>query len=88
MNGQLQLNAEQVIVAIQRLNSVEKRKVQRYLPYLFDIPENMAFLKMESEQTIIKDEPHQYAFSEVRHLLRDVQGSMSKGVISDRKDRI
>ncbi len=86
MNGQLQLNAEQVIVAIQQLNLVEKRKVQRYLPYLFDI----TVKAVETERTIAKKEsPHpQYAFSEVRRLLRNVQGSMSREIISEREDRI
>ncbi len=88
MSEQLQLNAEQVIVAIQQLNPVEKRKVQRRLPYLFAIPENMDISRADDDQLTTQKEPHQFSFSQVRHLLRDVQGVMSKDIIGDREDRI
>ena len=88
MKGQLQLTAEQVIIAIQQLGPVEKREVQRRLPYLLGIPEYMALPRVESERKTTPKELHQYAFSEVRHLLRNVQSAISEDIIRDRKDRI
>jgi len=88
MSEQLQLNAEQVIVAIQQLDPIEKKKVQRRLPYLFALSEDIRMSKADNERLTAQKESHQYAFLQVRRLLRDVQGSMSRDVIGDREDRI
>ena len=87
MSEQLQLNAEQVIVAIQQLDPIEKKKVQRRHPYLFALSENMRISKADDERLTAQKEPHQYSFFQVRRLLRNVQGSMSSDVIGDREDR-
>lgn len=86
MNGQLELNAEQVIRAIKQLDPDEKVKVQQELPRLFDLPEYMVDPARKSAVLAAEERPT-YQFAEVRHLLREVKGSLSEVVVADREDR-
>jgi hypothetical protein len=86
MNEQLELSAEQVINAIQQLDPAEKAKVQQQLSRLFNIPEYIIYSKRTSP--VVGPAPtHQYAFTKVRHLLREVPGSLSEEVVAAREER-
>jgi hypothetical protein len=88
MNGQLELSAEQVISAIRQLDPAEKAKVRRYLPVLFNLPQYSETPDDNDKQPASPPKPqHQYAFAEVRRLLREVPGSMSDDIIAEREDR-
>jgi hypothetical protein len=86
MNGQLELNAEQVIRAIKQLDPDEKVKVQQELPRLFDLPEYLVGPDRKPAAPVSEEKPI-YQFAEVRHLLREVKGSLSEEVVADREDR-
>jgi hypothetical protein len=86
MNGQLELNAEQVINAIKQLDPDEKIKVQQELPRLFDLPEYLVSPVRKSVTPVAEEKPI-YQFAEVRHLLRGVKGSLSEEVVAEREDR-
>lgn len=88
MNGQLELSAEQVISAIRQLEPAEKAKVRRSLPVLFDLPPYAEILEDNDKRPASSPQPQrQYAFAEVRRLLREVPGSLSDEIIADREDR-
>jgi hypothetical protein len=82
MNRPFELNAEQIIFAIQQLPPSEKKKVRQQLPHLFDV------LILPVEAPIPIAPTHQYAFAEVRYLLRDVPESLSDEIINEREERI
>jgi hypothetical protein len=86
MNGQLELNAEQVIRAIQQLAPDEKIKVRQELPRLFDLPEYMTDPDRKPAVLAAEESPT-YQFAKVRRLLYEVKGSLSEEVVADREDR-
>lgn len=69
---------------VRRLARVRKRPLD-------DVLESAVQLAEAEFVPIVDDEihePEQLSFSTVRHLLRDVEGSMSQDIIDDREDRI
>jgi hypothetical protein len=88
MNEQLELSAEQVINAIQQLDPAEKAKVQQQLPRLFNIPEHIVYPEKDAVSPVAGPVPtYQYTFTKVRHLLREVPGSLGEEVIAAREER-
>jgi len=53
---------------------------------LFDLPEYLVGPDRQPTAPAFEEKPI-YQFAEVRHLLREVKGSLSEEVVADREDR-
>ena len=86
MNKQPKLTVEQLIIAIEMLSPAEKRKIQRHLPDLFDMP-NYANLPLAEQKRDEQLGKHPYSFVESRNLLREIQENLSDEIVAQRGNR-